>query len=354
MSFSKLAAALIAGALILPACAANATVVDVLDAPAILSPLAPSTLVNGLALAGEQIVAVGQRGHILRSADHGLTWQQAAVPVSADLVAVSFPTATDGWAVGHDGVVLHSADGGKTWSRQLDGREIGRLLTRYYTDRMQAGTPDGNDDAWVREAEQIAAQGADAPLLDVWFRDAQHGYAVGAFNLILHTGDGGKTWEPWLHRTDNPNRLHLYAIREVQGVLYVAGEQGLLMRLDEAGEHFTAVETPYKGTWFGLVGNRDALLAFGLRGHAFRSEDGGRNWQQIDTGIADGLTAGTVCGNAIVLVSQAGNLRVSHDAGRSFSPLKAERPLPNAAVVCPAPDALVLGGPRGVRIQPLK
>lgn len=33
------------------------------------------------------------------------------MPVSSDLVAVSFPDAANGWAVGHDGVVLKTSDG---------------------------------------------------------------------------------------------------------------------------------------------------------------------------------------------------------------------------------------------------
>src|SRR5688572_31283560 len=101
---------------------------DVLDTPAQKSALAPRTLLTGLARAGERVVAVGQRGHALFSDDAGKSWQQAEVPVSSDLVAVQFPTATAGWAVGHDGVVLHSADAGKTWARQLDGRSLGDVL----------------------------------------------------------------------------------------------------------------------------------------------------------------------------------------------------------------------------------
>jgi photosystem II stability/assembly factor-like uncharacterized protein len=65
---------------------------DVLDTPASKSPLAAAALLNGLAVAGPRIVAVGQRGHILWSDDAGAHWQQAEVPVSADLTAVCFPS----------------------------------------------------------------------------------------------------------------------------------------------------------------------------------------------------------------------------------------------------------------------
>src|SRR5215208_6902757 len=118
---------------------------DVLDTPALGSPLAARGLLNGLVLAGNRLVAVGQRGHIVYSDDSGKTWAQATVPVSSDLVAVHFPTPQAGWAVGHDGVILHSADAGKSWTKQRDGRP--------------------------RDTE--------TPLLDVWFQDSRIGYAVG-------------------------------------------------------------------------------------------------------------------------------------------------------------------------------
>src|SRR6478736_739740 len=105
--------------------AAEAATTDVLDVPAARSPLAPRTLLNGLARSGDRLIAVGQRGHVLYSDDAGANWQQAEVPVSSDLVAVSFPSASSGWAVGHDGVILHTNDAGVTWSRQLDGRRVG-------------------------------------------------------------------------------------------------------------------------------------------------------------------------------------------------------------------------------------
>ena len=112
---------------------------DVLDTPAVKSPLAVRALVNGLAIAGTRIVAVGQRGHVLLSDDAGKSWQQAEVPVSSDLVAVSFPSASTGWAVGHDGVVLHSTNAGGRWTRQLDGHRAGSVMVDYYSRETTGG-----------------------------------------------------------------------------------------------------------------------------------------------------------------------------------------------------------------------
>src|SRR5512134_1741428 len=246
MSRESFVAALAAVAMLLPAAAGAAEFKDVLDTPAAASALAPMGLLNGLALAGKRVVAVGQRGHVVYSDDAGRTWVQARVPVSSDLVAVTFPTPSKGWAVGHDGVVLHSADAGATWTRQLDGRGAGAAMEAWYTAEAAKGGLGTPEQAakWVEEAKRFAAQGAENPFLDVWFENEQTGYVIGAFNLILRTNDGGKTWEPWLHRSDNPKALHLYAIRPAGGELYITGEQGLLLRFDARDGRFRAVEVP--------------------------------------------------------------------------------------------------------------
>jgi len=292
---------------------------DVLDSPAVQSPLAARSLLNGLARAGTRIVAVGQRGHILYSDDAGKTWSQAEVPASSDLVAVHFPTAQAGWAVGHDGVVLHTNDAGRSWQRQRDGR------------------PDA----------------ADTPLLDVWFQDARTGYAVGAFGLILRTTDGGVHWQSLQDAVDNPKKLHLYSVRGIADTLYIAGEQGLLLKLDPASGRFRALELPYKGTLFGVTGNARAVLAYGLRGNVVRSTDSGATWQAVATGVPVGLTASAVDAQGFILVSQTGHVLASRDDGASFAPIKIERPIPAAAVLS-AGGALVVAGPRGAQIVPLR
>ncbi|MBL8319904.1 MAG: glycosyl hydrolase [Burkholderiaceae bacterium] len=315
---------------------------DVLDTPAQKSALASRALLTGLARACQRLVAVGQRGHVLLSDDAGKSWQQADVPVSADLVAVQFPTPTAGWAVGHDGVVLHSADAGKTWTRQLDGRSLGEVLLAHYS---RAG-----DDKWLAEAKRFAAQGAENPFLDVWFDDARHGTIVGAFGLALRTADGGKSWEPLLHATDNPKALHLYAVRRIGAELFIAGEQGLALRLDRASSRFTALTLPYPGTLFGLVGKERTVLAHGLRGNIVRSIDGGASWMPVATGVGVGLTASTVDERGrLVIVSQAGHVLVSSDDGASFAPARVERPFPAAAVVSGGAGTLIVAGPRGVQ-----
>lgn len=347
-----MAARLAALLLALPVAASAATFQDVLDTPAKESVLAAKSLLNGVASAGKRMVAVGQRGHIVYSDDQGKSWRQASVPVSSDLLAVTFPSPQKGWAVGHDGVVLHTADGGANWVKQLDGHGAGKMMAAYYTRQTapgEFGTPEQSA-ALADEAGRLAKQGAENPFLDVWFADDNTGFIVGAFNLIFRTADGGKNWEPWFHRTDNPNRMHLYGVRQVGGALYISGEQGLALRLDEAAKRFTAMDTGYRGTFFGVNGSKDAVVLFGLRGNAYRSIDGGKQWQKIETGLQDGITGSAICGGTrLVLVSQSGRMLASDDAGENFRPVKLDQPGPASAVTCASGDVVVIAGARGVR-----
>ncbi len=297
--------------------------VDPLDQPAQPSALAQRALINGVAQAGRRLVAVGQRGHILYSDDQGGNWRQAAVPLSGDLVAVTFSDARNGWAVGHDAVVLHSADGGASWQRQYDGRHD--------------------------------AQAGDKPLLDIWFDAAGHGLAVGAFGLALRSDDGGRSWRHCEDLLDNPQALHLNAIRAINGALYIAGEQGLVLRRAAGAERFEALPTSYKGSFFGITGNQNALLVFGLRGTALRSTDGGHSWQQAVTGTQVGLSAGVqLDDHSLLLVSQSGQLLRSRDDGASFAPLAGVKPGSAAAALPLDGGRLLIGGVRGLRVQPLE
>lgn len=322
--------------------------VDVLDLPAAYSNAPSRVPLLAVTRAGNRLVSVGQRGHILYSDDGGTHWRQAEVPVSSDLTAVYFPTPNEGWAVGHDGVVLHSADGGIHWERQLDGRQIGQLMLDYY-----AAHPQPENATWLEQARRFKEEGADKPFLDLWFRDANEGFVVGAFNLILHTRDGGRTWEPWNHRIDNPQALHLTAIAASGDDLFIVGEQGLLLRLSHQQEgqqeRFVALPSPYAGSFFGVVARPGLVFAYGLRGHAVRSVDGGESWSAVDTGLPVSLTAASFdASGRLYLFSQAGQGLVSDDHGVSFKPLELAERLPVSGAVA-GPGRLLLVGTRGVR-----
>lgn len=330
------------------ASAAGPPDLDPLVRPSVMSARSATALMTGVARAGTRLVAVGERGTILVSDDHGASWRQRPAPVSVMLTNVSFGSARTGWAVGHGGVILATSDAGDTWKLQLDGTRAAALVLQ----QAQAMKPADGDVAQraVAEAQRLVADGADKPFLDLLVQGDRRVLAVGAYGLAFLSEDGGGTWTPWQSRLPNEKGAHLYAIRQAGGAIYVAGEQGSVFKSTDQGQTFTALKPPYEGSFFGAaVASPDEVVVMGLRGNAFASTDGGRTWTQSHLGTTASLTAGAVLGDgSLVAVSQAGNVLRSRDHGRTFSPVDVKLPVPYVGVVEAADGGLVMAGVRGM------
>ena len=219
----------------------------------------------------------------------------------------------------------------------------------------------------VRDAEGFVADGPDKPLLGLYFADARRGWVVGAYGLALATDDGGKSWRSIAHRLDNPSGKHLNDIRpDGLGALVIAGEQGALFRSEVAvsgGDpglaptdvRFVAVKTPYTGSYFGTVESRAGeLVAYGLRGNAYRLVEPGASWQKVELGQTATVTAGArLADGAVVLADETGRVLLSRDGAAKFTAL-ASGGSRSFTAVAQAPDgALVLAGAGGMtRLAP--
>jgi len=330
---------------------AQASGTDVLDRPAMQSPLASKKLLVGMARAGDKFVAVGPRGHIVLSADGGQTWTQASVPVSSDLTAVWFASATHGWAVGHDGVVLATMDGGTTWTKQLDGRVAAQIMAKDIEAKL-AASPDSEElKSLATEAQRSVEVGPDKPFLDVWFESETTGFVIGAYNLIFRTTDGGKTWQSWFDRVPNPKFMNLYSIRPAAGGVYMGGEAGTFFRLDREAMKFDAVPLEYGGSLFGVVDAGDAVLTYGIKGNAFRTADAGKTWVKVDSGLRTMIVGGvTLAPGTVLLADQSGHMSRSQDGGSTFQPIEVPKPMPLTGIIDAGGGKLGLTGPFGVMI----
>jgi photosystem II stability/assembly factor-like uncharacterized protein len=257
------------------------------------------------------------------------------VPSQALLTGVCFLDAGHAVAVGHDEVILASADAGRTWK-----------LTHY-------------------------APEAERPLLDVWCGGGGRAIAVGAYSTYLVSEDGGSSWTPRpfapaprAPRTGAaaaPSRdegtagggYHLNRIVSDAGSrLYIAGEAGHLYRSDDGGASWRTLNSPYEGSFFGVLPlGGEAVLAFGLRGNLFRSDDGGASWRRIDTGTVAMLDGATLLPDAApVIVGLSGTVLVSRDGGRTFPLLAQSARAGLAAAVSAGENELVVVGEDGARV----
>ncbi|MGJ7542450.1 WD40/YVTN/BNR-like repeat-containing protein [Variovorax sp. LT1R16] len=323
--------------------AAAGVVGDALTRPALPVRHPGQVMLLSAAAAGRRLVVAGERGVLAVSDDGAASWQQVGIPVSVTLTMVRFADERHGVVIGHGGTVLTTSDGGSTWTQRLDGRRMADIA-------LAAALASG-DAARIREAEGLVADGPDKPLLDVAMFDARRMLVIGAYGLVFGTEDGGATWQPWMSRLDNPRALHLYTLRRAGDTLLIAGEQGLLLKSDDAGKRFERLASPYKGSFFTaeMPTPRDLVVA-GMRGNVWRSPDGGRSWHALATPAPVSITASALRPDGtLVLATQAGTLL----EGRESLQALATPPLPplNAALVLDNGSLLALGL-QGARLLP--
>ncbi len=325
---------------------------DVLNLPAMQSPLATKTWLHAITRAGDRLVAVGHRGHIIYSDDNGESWTQAKVPVRSDLTAVDFPTPDQGWVGGHEGVILHTADGGETWTKQLDGYQFNDMALAHYQALSEQNPDNKLYPILVGEAEFALEQGADRPWYAIDFNERNEGYAIGAYGLVAVTYDG-LNWQPIIEAVENHDGFnHIYSYEKL-GVddFILVGERGSAWYQPEPNAAWKLISPFYTGSLYTVISTNDgAIIVSGMRGSTFRSTNKGVSWQEIELPVAESMIGSErLKDGRLVLISAAGSVLLSDDDGVSFSRLDVGASWPYTDVIEVEPGVLMLTGLRGVR-----
>lgn len=289
------------------------SVASELPAVQALSAIKPNRLVLlDIVRVAKSLIAVGERGVILRSEDGGATWAGFRTEVRRTLTGLAFDGEKQGIAVGHGGVILRTVDGGRTWN--------------------------------AINAEE--ANGAS--LLGVTLLGPKHFIVYGAFGLLLESLDGGESWARKQVGSDSFDR-HISKVFRLNRKLVLVGESATLATSAD-GISWQEMKSPYMGSWFGGLETKEgAALIFGMRGNVFRSDDGGANWTKVEVGTSRGVMSAAVLENGeIVLVGNAGFMARSHDDGRTFETIRSGANVGLASVVGLANDDFVVVGERGV------
>jgi photosystem II stability/assembly factor-like uncharacterized protein len=148
---------------------------------------------NNLYITSPSVAYAIGYGTVMKTTDRGNTW--SFQDVKGDNFETMDIHGEEIWLCGYNGSIFHTTNGGNNWTRLRNGNDI--TLPHY-------------------------------PLMDIVFKDAQHGWGVCDNGKIIYTNDAGNHWEEYNQVTTNS--LRSIAICP-NGDLLVAGDNGYIFRL---------------------------------------------------------------------------------------------------------------------------
>lgn len=204
------------------------------------------------------------------------------------------------------------------------------------------------------------------PYLDVLALDANTAFAVGAYGLISKTSDGGKTWSDVDAPAIRAGELHFNCITKLgDGNLLIVGEQGTMGLSSDAGATWKKMVSPYEGSFFGAVANgAKGALIYGLRGNVYASQDvAGGKWTKIDPGTVSTYFGGNILPNGdLVIVGLNGDIKTVNPTTNAVNTFKVTHLVVDAngtekndvvtstlTAVIPFGDGLVMVGEQGIQ-----
>jgi photosystem II stability/assembly factor-like uncharacterized protein len=262
--------------------------------------------------------AVNSNGQVLKTTDGGFTWnEQLSVP-DAYLRCVGFADAKNGWigTLNQSRRLYSTSNGGNSWTLAENLPQIPQAICGLYVvnklivyasgtnfpNRVPAviKTSDGGQ-TWT--APDMSSQAS--LLVDIYFRDAEHGWVVGgkadASNLtrdavtavVLYTDNGGKNWRNLLADVKSLPKgewgWKIFCLNDSIGFVSLENfKQGAILRTDDGGQTWTRKEVndpqhnanlegigfvDDKHGWAGGWGTADFTGGF-----SSETTDGGNTW----------------------------------------------------------------------------
>ena len=232
-----------------------------------------------------------------------------------------------GVAVGARGTVLMSDDGGMSWVAEQLETSLSLIDVAVEGNRRLAVGQMGG--IWISnsgEAWRRVASGTEERLLAVDMNASGLTIAVGSFDVILLSYDGGESWEesplqlaPHIEGYYDP---HLYDVQvNPDGSALVVGEFGLILRTTDEGRNWDIVHQGIASLSGVHVRADETGFAVGQDGAVLRTTDGGETWTSLQTPTSGNLLGVWSTENGEATVSGMRYMIVSDDDGESWRPV---------------------------------
>ncbi|RUO81385.1 hypothetical protein CWI84_01105 [Idiomarina tyrosinivorans] len=171
-------------------------------------------------------------------------------------------------------------------------------------------------------------------LTSVDFANPKQGWAVGHHGVIIHTSDGGQSWQRQFTGFDLISleaQFYQNKVKQLQQQLAAnPDDSDLSYALDDAQFQLQNVEIaqqegPSKPLLSVYAVDANTLLASGAYGTLLKSDDGGKQWRLASDAIdnPNGFHLNALCGsgNKLFIAGEAGLVFRSNDAGATWQTL---------------------------------
>lgn len=201
-----------------------------------------TSLVDIAVCPDQRFVAIDHYRKVWSADADGNNWQSVKLESPRTPLAVTCDKQGSWWVVGVNSTIAGSRDQGKTWQVTELGEDT-QITTIQFLDDKHAvalgefGLQVRSDDGGATWKKGPALPGEFYPYAAL-FRDAREGWVSGIAGQMLHTSDGGKSWQKQSNTTQaSLNRLFMH-----EGQPYAVGNGGVIARLE--GDSWRLVPYP--------------------------------------------------------------------------------------------------------------
>lgn len=228
--------------------------------------------------------AVGLTGDIVRTGDYGQTWLDISPFSATDFADVDFVTPDLGWVIAtYPKNIYRTTNAGSTWQAQLAQTGAGWAYASIdFVDSLR-GWATGPNTSIFRTVDggvtwsSIAIPNPypdQATPTDIRFVDAGTGWLVGEYGLIMKSTNGGLGWTVQRFNASEPTLSKVSPVSASEA--YVSSYGGSVLHTTDGGTTWQAITTGLEGTQFPAV----TAVA-----HAPLAGGGMRIWASGDRGL---------------------------------------------------------------------
>lgn len=194
--------------------------------------LGQTSLVDIAVCADQTFVAIDHYHRVWSADAEGKNWQSAKLEQPRTPLAVTCDSQGGWWVAGTNAVIAASADRGKTWQVTDLGEDTQITTIQFVSDKQvvalgEFGLTVMSEDGGATWTKGPKIPGDFYPYAAL-FRDAREGWVSGIAGQMLHTRDGGQTWQKQVNATQaSLNRLFMH-----DGGMFAVGNGGVVARLE--------------------------------------------------------------------------------------------------------------------------